>query len=62
MKIDNGLDDDCDIKKILPRHMGAFVLSSSRRIMKSFIREIDGFCNNNIYYAHNDRMYIEKKQ
>ena len=60
MKIDNGLDDDCDIKNILPRRMGAFVLSSSRRNMNSFIREIHGFCNNNIHYTHTSSMYIQR--
>ena len=62
MKIDNVLDDDCDNKNTMPFHLGAFVLSNSRRIMNSFIREIDGFCINIIYYTHTDSMYIEKKQ
>ena len=62
MKIDTVLDDDCDIKNTMPFHLGAFVLSNSRRIMNSFIREKDGFCINKIYYAHTDSMYIEKTQ
>ena len=33
-KKDDGLDDnDCDIKHSLPAHLGAFILSNSKRIM-----------------------------
>ena len=61
MKKDDGLDDDCDIKKTLPAVLGAFILSNSKRIMNNFIREINGFYNNNIYYTDTDSLYIEKK-
>ena len=30
---DEGLFDDCDIKNILPAHLGAFILSNSKQIM-----------------------------
>ena len=43
MKEDDGLDDDCDIKNTLPAHLGAFILSNSKRIMNNFIRETKGF-------------------
>ena len=61
MKKDDGLDDDCDIKITLPAILGAFILSNSKRIMNNFIREMNGFYNNSIYYGDTDRLYIEKK-
>ena len=61
MKKDHGLDDDCDIKHTLPAVLGAFILSNSKRIMNIFIREINGFYNNSIYYGDTDGLYIEKK-
>ena len=29
--------------------------------MNTFIREINGFCNNSIYYGDTDSLYIEEK-
>ena len=43
MKRDDAFDDDCDIKNTLPVVLGAFILRKSKRIMKIFIREINGF-------------------
>ena len=61
MKKDDGLDDDCDIKNTLPAVLGAFIVSNSKRIMNNFIREINGFYNNSIYYGDTDSLYKEKK-
>ena len=61
MKKDDGMDDECDIKNTLPAVLGAFILSNSKRIMNNFIREINGFYNNIIYYTDCDSLYIEKK-
>ena len=61
MKKDDGLDDDCDIKNTLPAVLGAFILSNNKRNMNNFIREINGFYNNSIYYGDTDSLYIEKK-
>ena len=61
MKKDDGLDDDCDIKNTLPAVLGAFILANSRRIMNKFIKEINGFYENNVYYTGTDSLYIEKK-
>ena len=61
MKKDDGLDEDCDIKITLPAVLGAFILRNSKRIMNNFIREINGFYNNSIYYGDTDSLYIEKK-
>ena len=60
MKEDDGLDD-CDIKNTLPAVLGAFILSNTKRIMNKFIREINGFYNNSIYYGDTDSLYTEKK-
>ena len=60
-KKDDGLDDDCHIKNTLPAGLGAFILSNSKRIMINYIREIDGFCTNNVYYTDCDSLCIEKK-
>ena len=51
LKTDDGLDGDNDEKNTLPRHLGAFISSNSKGIMNNFIREINGFYINNIYYA-----------
>ena len=58
---DKGLEDE--IKKIntMPLHLGAFVLSNSKRIMNSFIHAIDGFYTNDVYYTDTDSLYIENK-
>ena len=61
MKKDDGFDDDCDIKNTLPAVLGSFILANSRRIRNKFIREINGFQENNIYYTDTDSLYIEKK-
>ena len=61
LKKDDALDDDCDIKNTLPAILGAFTLSYSKRIMNNFIREINGFYNDSIYYGDTDSLYIEKK-
>ena len=58
---DAGLEDE--IKKIItmPLHLGAFVLSNSKRIMNNFIHEINGFYTNDVYYTDTDSLYIENK-
>ena len=60
-KKDDGLDSNNNIKYTLPNHLGAFILSNSKRIMYNFIREINAFYNNSIYYGDTDSLYIEKK-
>ena len=61
LKKDDGLEGDNDVKNTLPSHLGAFILSNSKRIINNFIREINGFYNNSIYYGDTDSLYIEKK-
>ena len=60
MKKDDRLDDDCDIKNTLSAVLGAFILSNSKQKMNNFIREINGFYNNSIYYGETDSSYIKK--
>ena len=58
---DAGLEDV--VKKIstMPLHLGAFVLSNSKRIMNNFIHAIDGFYTNDVFYKVTDSLYIENK-
>ena len=58
---DAGLEDE--VKKIttMPLHLGAFVLSNSKRIMNNFIHAINGFYTNDVYYIYTDSLYIENK-
>ena len=60
-KEEDGLDDDIDVKNILTEHLGAFILSNSTRVMNNFIRKVDGFYSNIVYYTDTDSLYIEKK-
>ena len=43
VKKDDGLDGKNDVKNTLPSHLGAFILSNSKRIVNNFIREKNGF-------------------
>ena len=60
LRKDDGLDGDNDVKNTLPSHLGAFILSNSKRIMNNFFREINGFYYNSIHYRDRDSLYREK--
>ena len=45
----------------MPSHSGAFASSNKKRNMNKFIREVNGFYKNSIYYGDTDSLYIEKK-
>ena len=60
IETDDRLDADDDINNILPSHLGAFILSDSKRIMINFIRELNGFYNNVVFYGDTDCSFIEK--
>ena len=47
------------LKNTLPVHIGTFILSNSKRHMNNYIREKDGFRNNNIYYSYTESLHIE---
>ena len=49
------------LKRSRPGHLVAFVLSNIKRIMNSFIREIDGLYNINYYFPDVDSLYIERE-
>ena len=52
---------EIDVKNTLPSHFGVFIFSKSKRIMNTFIREINGLQNSSIYYTDTDSLYIEKR-
>ena len=61
MKNGDGLEDENKKVNNLPLQLAAFVLSNSKRIMKSFVLAIDRLYTNDLYYEDTDSMYIEKK-
>ena len=58
---DPGLGDGVKKLNTMPLHLGAFVLSNSKRIMNKFIHAINGFYTNDVYYTDTDSLYIENK-
>ena len=58
---DPGLEDEVKKLNTMPLHLGAFVLSNSKRIMNNFIHAINGFYTNDVYYTDTDSLYIENK-
>ena len=60
-KKDEGLDGDNEVKNTLPSHLAAFISSKSKQIMNNFIKEINGFYNNSIYYGDTVSMYTKRK-
>ena len=61
LRDDEGLRDEVKKVNTMPLHLGAFVLSNSKRNMNNFIHAIDGFHSNDIYYTDTDSLYIENK-
>ena len=58
---DEGLEDQVKKLNTMPLHLGAFVLSNSRRIMNNFIHANNRFYTNDIYYGDTDSLYFENK-
>ena len=58
---DPGLEDEVKKLNTMPLHLGAFVLSNSKRIMNNFIHAINGFYTNEVYYTDTDATYIASK-
>ena len=58
---DAGLEDEVEKLNFMPLHLGAFVLSNSKRIMNNFIHATNGFYTNDVYYSDTDYLYIENK-
>ena len=61
LSLDEGIDKETEDKNTMPSQLGAFILSNSKRIMNNFVRIIDGFKKNSVYYQDTDSLYIEKK-
>ena len=58
---DVGLEDEVKKLNNMPLHLGAFVLSNSKRIMNNFIHANNGLYTNDLYYTDTDSFYIENK-
>ena len=58
---DRGLEDEVKKLNTMPLHLGAFVLSNSKRIMNNFIHANNGFYTNDVYYTDTDSLYIGNK-
>ena len=58
---DAGLEDEVKKLNTMPLHLGAFVLSNSKRIMNNFIHAIKGFYTSDVFYTDTDSLHIEKK-
>ena len=61
LKDDEGLQDEFKKVNTISLHLGAFVLSNSKRIRNSFIGAINRFYTNDVYYTDCDSIYIENK-
>ena len=62
-KTDNeGVDDNGYSKKInsQPCHLGAFIISHSKRLMNDVLIALDVFKNHKIYYSDTDSGYFHK--
>ena len=58
---DAGLEDHVKKLNTMPLHLGAFVLSNSKRTLNNFIHAINGFYTNDVYYTDTDSLYIQNK-
>ena len=58
---DAGLEEEVKKLNTMPPHLGAFLLSNSKRIMNNFIHAINGFYTNDVYFTDTDSLYIENK-
>ena len=56
----DGSEGDNDVKNIMPSHLGALILSNSKRNMKYFKRDINGFYNNNFFYSDTYSLSIQE--
>ena len=58
---DAGLEDEVRKLNTMPLHLGAFVLSNSKRIVNNYIQATNRFRTNDVYYTDTDSSYIENK-
>ena len=57
---DAGLEDEVKKLNTMPLHLGAFVISNSKRILNNVIHANNGFHTDDVYYTDTDSLYIEK--
>ena len=60
--VDARLEDEVLKLSTLPLHLGAFLLSNSKRLKNNFIHAISGFCTNDVYHTDTDSLYVANKQ
>ena len=58
---DRGLQYEVKKLNIMPLHLGAFVLSNSKRNMKTFIHANNRFYTKDVYYTDTGSLYIGSK-
>ena len=58
---DEGLKEEVKKLSTMPLHLGAFVLSISKRNMNNFIHTINGFYAIDSYYGDTESLYRENK-
>ena len=58
---DESKEESDNKANVTPLHLGAFVLSNSKRIMKNFVGAMTVFQTNDIYYTDIDLLYIENE-
>ena len=61
MKDDEGVQDEVKKVNTMPLHLGAFVLSNSRRNINIFIHAFGGLYTKDVYFTDTDSLYIENK-
>ena len=57
----NVIHNPVEQQKLLPSHLGVFILYHSKRIMNNFIHSIDGFRKPNIYYTDTYSIYVSSE-
>ena len=60
-KLEGVNNDNMELKTTKPSQLGAFVLSSLKKILNKFTRVIDGYGTNPIWYQGTHSLHIEKK-
>ena len=58
---DARLEDEIEKMNTMPLHLGAFVLSKSKRFMNNSRHTIGVFYTNDVYYTDTDSFYFENK-
>ena len=61
LKGDDDLEDPVEKVNYMPLHLGAFVLSNSKRFMNNFIHATNFFLENDVNYGDTDSLFIENK-